>query len=45
MSRTNKTAAKAGARVVADEGNAVAERERFLSAMCRSVADGLIATE
>jgi len=45
MRRTNKTAAKAGARVVADEGNAVAERERFLSAMCESTADGLIATD
>jgi len=45
MRRTSKTAAKAGARVVADEGNAVAERERFLSAMCESTADGLIATD
>jgi PAS domain S-box-containing protein len=37
MRRTSKTATKAGANV--------AQRERFLSAMCRSTADGLIATD
>ena len=37
MRRTSKTAARTAARVT--------ERERFLSAMCRSTADGLIATD